>query len=270
MNSFRLSRYTFTKVINRDLINSDATFIELFKKLDTEATKYLIEQGKSSRSITAALSKMHGDWYEWLLCYISDYIQINEKTFYLAIKLPNASILESITLYEPSVQEAFNNLKLRTSEYNVELITSNPDFIIVNRNGIPDGNIETELEVASVDWHEQRYKNLINRCKYSDIKAYLGVKYTLRPDRRLQLCHEGSHIKAVHTYLQSQLQEINYNDLLFYAAASKVGKADRIGLHTVATHSIANINSIPQAAVDKIYEVKTIEEAKNMFRKILM
>ncbi|PAX47071.1 Cfr10I/Bse634I family restriction endonuclease, partial [Brunnivagina elsteri] len=55
----------------------------------------------------------------------------------------------------------------------------------------------------------------------------------------------------------------------YYAISTKVGEADRKALRTVATHSIANIDSQPQAAVDSVHSVNSLAEAIVVFDEIL-
>jgi hypothetical protein len=57
--------------------------------------------------------------------------------------------------------------------------------------------------------------------------------------------------------------------LKYFAIATKVGNPDRVALKTVATHSITTVHSVPQAAVDEVFEVNSLQEAQVAFSRIL-
>jgi Cfr10I/Bse634I restriction endonuclease len=77
-------------------------------------------------------------------------------------------------------------------------------------------------------------------------------------------------MKATYIHLQTREWIINPRGLKYYAAASVVGDADRDALKTVATHSITNVQSLPQAAVDEVFEINTVEQAHIAFGEIFI
>src|SRR5690606_1570365 len=102
-----------------------------------------------------------------------------------------------------------------------------------------------------------------------DIRGYFSVKTTFRPDRRLQIPHEGSLMKAIHVHLQTRSWINDPKALKYYAAATKVNNSDREALKTVATHSITNVSSKPQAAVDDVFVIDSVEQLHDSREVIL-
>ena len=76
-------------------------------------------------------------------------------------------------------------------------------------------------------------------------------------------------MKALYAHLKTRLWEIDAKGLKYYAMARKVGNSDRKALKTVATHSLISVDAKPQSAVDEVYEVDTLERAKQVFDEIL-
>ena len=120
-----------------------------------------------------------------------------------------------------------------------------------------------------MDRIDENYRLFEDQCELDDIKGYISVKFSLRSDRRLQMAHEGSLMKAFYTHIQTREWIINPQGIKYFAISTEIGPAGRDALKTVATHSITTVHSIPQAAVDEVFEVNTLKEANIAFRQIL-
>ncbi|HOO50569.1 MAG TPA: Cfr10I/Bse634I family restriction endonuclease, partial [Alphaproteobacteria bacterium] len=164
------------------------------------------------------------------------------------------------------------DLRKKVSESaDVSLITSNPDFVIIDssinidfpappQSGISDAYIEAVCRAFS---------QLEHRCSLDQIKGYTAVKSSLRPDRRLQIAHEGSLMKALYRHVQTREWLIDAPGIKYYAITSKATDADRNALKTVATHSITDVGSKPEAAVDDLLCVFSGPELESALKKIL-
>lgn len=76
-------------------------------------------------------------------------------------------------------------------------------------------------------------------------------------------------MKAIYTHLQTREWIINPKGVKYFAIATKVGNPDRAALKTVATHSITTVHSVPQAAVDEVFQVNSLQQAQEAFSQIL-
>jgi hypothetical protein len=230
---------------------------------------------KEDKNITReALSNVHGDWYEWLLAIAAWNSFVDSKKSHLAILLPNVSQFDVAKLYVPSLFSLIEDLRKKVSETaGVKLITSNPDFVIINTDRVKQLKLNLKridvADTAGLMKLQEAYKNFIGQCEFDDIEGYISVKTSLRPDRRLQIPHEGSLMKALYIHLQTRQWVINPKGLKYYAMATKIGNPDREALKTVATHSITTVHSLPQAAVDDVFEVNSLQQAGLAFAKIL-
>ncbi|HUF03129.1 MAG TPA: Cfr10I/Bse634I family restriction endonuclease [Aridibacter sp.] len=219
-----------------------------------------------------ALNKCHGDWYEWLVGITAWNYSIRKNSSLLLLHLPNKSSFDLAELYETDLLSHIRDLRTKVEKATgVKLITSNPDFVIIDSEGLelPDVNQITQLSSTGIISLTSRYKDLIGKCTFQSVLGYLSVKTSMRPDRRLQLPHEGSLMKAVYAHLQTREWIIDPPGLKYYAAAAKIGDKDEEALRTVATHSIVTVSSEPQAAVDGVFAINSVRNTEKALTKIL-
>ncbi|MBL7877999.1 MAG: Cfr10I/Bse634I family restriction endonuclease [Cyclobacteriaceae bacterium] len=243
-------------------------FDELISDFDKEVSKV-------DKSVTKdALNNVHGDWYEWLLAIAAWNFCVDNKKANLALMTPNISQFDVSRLYNDKLYDLIKDLREKVlSSSSVQLISSNPDFVIIDRKLanklIPKMERISKVDEDAIRKIEAAYKLFEAQCSFEQIVGYISVKVSFRPDRRLQIPHEGSLMKAIYTHLQTREWIINPKGIKYFALATKVGNPDRAALKTVATHSITTVHSIPQAAVDEVFEVNSLQQAQVAFGKIL-
>jgi hypothetical protein len=258
----------FCTLLKGVLPDEGASWSSLFEHFDTEIRN--IDSGISRE----ALSNVHGDWYEWLLAITAwNYFSSNDNA-HLAILLPNVTQFDVSTLYESKLSGLVADLKNKVAEVSdVQLITSNPDFVIIRNEVAKDllGGTDAiaEINPGRLTDLEHIYQKFIGKCAFEDIEGYISVKTSLRPDRRLQISHEGSLMKALYAHLQTREWITAPKGLKYYAIATRLTEPDRNALKTVATHSLTTVFSLPQAAVDEVFEVNTLEQAFLSFSVVL-
>ncbi|MEQ3715077.1 Cfr10I/Bse634I family restriction endonuclease [Pseudophaeobacter sp.] len=263
-----LKREAFVEIRGGQIPTRHERFTQILQDLDDAIRA--VEPNVS----TGALSNSHGDWYEWMLAIASWNVSAKYPALNVAIPLPNKTTLQLSSLYVQSLSDKIDDLRRKVEQSStVQLISSNPDFILIRRE-LADrlfGPITpyTKIDVDDLDKLNGLWSALVGNCVFEDIVGYLSVKSSLRPDRRLQISHEGSLMKALYVHLQTREWIINPPGLRYYAMATRVGASDRESLKTVATHSITTVASIPEPAVDEVYEVDMLKTAKKAFKEIL-
>ncbi len=253
---------------DKKLLSNDELFSETLNHLDK-----MIKEGHP-KVTQNALNNCHGDWYEWMLACSAWNLRINSNKKAIALLLLNISRFDVVSLYTDNLYNHISDLRQKVKSItNVHLITSNPDFVIIDPDGIElDQSFDhliTEFTTDTIQILEESYRYFIGKCLFENIIGYLSIKTSLRPDRRLQIAHEGSLMKATYIHLQTREWIINPRGLKYYAASTEVGDADRNALKTVATHSITNVQSLPQAAVDEVFVINSLIQANQAFDKIL-
>lgn len=257
----------FCSLLGNILPLDDKSFDELFHEMDAEVY--------SNADVTKqAMSNVHGDWYEWLLAIAAWNFCANNPSANLPLLMPNISQFDVASLYVEKLYHLIQDLRKKVEDSSeVKLITSNPDFVIINRKVI-DSEIGQITEIDNITTEviselSNKFRQFENKCDFSQIEGYIAVKKSLRPDRRLQIPHEGSLMKAIYKHLQTREWIVDPKGLKYYAMASSVSDADKNALKTVATHSITTVSSLPQAAVDDVFQIDSIQQAQNVFQRIL-
>ncbi len=258
----------FCTLLKNKLPSETKRFDELISDFDEQVSKV-------DKSVTKdALNNVHGDWYEWLLALAAWNFCAENRKANLALMTPNITQFDVSRLYNDKLYDLIKDLRekvLRSST--VQLISSNPDFVIIDRNLanrlIPKMEKISKIDEDVIRKIEATYKSFEGKCNFEEIAGYISVKVSFRPDRRLQIPHEGSLMKAIYTHLQTREWIINPKGIKYYALATKVGTPDRAALKTVATHSITTVHSIPQAAVDEVFEVNSLQQAREAFARTL-
>lgn len=266
------SNSAFCAVVSDVDFISNFDFSDILDSIDAEVK---LEHNAVTQN---ALNNCHGDWYEWIISFISWNYRVDSNKKLVLVKLPNVSSFEVSKLYTKRLHDLIIDLKSKVRlTANVELISSNPDFVIIDTTRF-DINMAVFSKInkkilsvteSDIEIIESLYQDFIGQCSIDDIVGYLSIKTSLRPDRRLQLSHEGSLMKAIYVHLQTRDWIIDPVGIKYYAASTKISDADIQGLSTVATHSITNVQSKPQAAVDRIFEINNKSNAEYALNIIL-
>jgi len=248
---------------------------QLLKPIDELISDFDKAVAKIDKTVSKdALNNVHGDWYEWLLAIAAWNYCADHKNANLAILTPNITQFDVAKLYNDRLFNLIQDLRDKVlASSAVQLISSNPDFVIIDRKLVnkifPKIDKITFIDKEALATIEAAHKKFEKQCDFDDIFGYIAVKTSFRPDRRLQIPHEGSLMKAIYTHLQTREWIIKPKGIKYYAIATKVGKPDRAALKTVATHSITTVHSVPQAAVDEVFEVNSLQQAEIAFAQIL-
>ena len=220
-----------------------------------------------------AMNNVRGDWYEWLL-FIGALEYLNQQAEQppanIFIPLPNVREFDCATLYIPPIAALVHDLKQKTeASSQVSLVTSNPDFVIVKRADFQVPSITFPVTQSQAATYRDLYKSLVDKCAFDRVVGYASVKLSLRPDRRLQLPHEGSLMKAIYRHIQTRMWITDAPGIKYYAVSAEHSDADLKGLRTVATHSIVTVNAKPEAAVDGLYAVNSGPQLSRFLHDIL-
>ena len=218
-----------------------------------------------------ALNNVRGRWYEWLLglgyhYYLRD--NPNSRNPDLFLPVPNISSLDVYDLYVPEVAQYIADLKAKTQESGISFITSNPDFVIIRKLQSPFIPIDTisEETIYAVD---NMYMSYLNVCKFDEIVGFGSVKTSLRPDRRIQIAHEGNLRKTFYEHLKTRLWITDAPGLKYFACTQNFTVNDAAALQSVATHSVLSVNSMPVPSVDALFGVANGTQLIEFFNSTL-
>lgn len=253
-------------------ISMGDTFCNNFQSVPTGTWNYetsldglgAVVKAIESRVSREALANTRGQWFEWMVSIDLYNFWLKNEHRFLILNLPNIRRFDSASLYEEQIYGFVNDLRNKLSSVlDISLVTSNPDYVIIDtfrlKEKLPNTPI-TDISLDTFSFIDEIYKNLIGCCELDDIVGYLSLKTSLRPDRRLQIAHEGSLTKATYVHLQTRSWLMDPRGIRYFGAAMKLSDADINALKTVATHSITTVMSKPEKAVDMMFTIKTRED----------
>lgn len=248
------------------------TIKENLDKLEIHTNNAALAQ-KMMLPNSQAFSNTRGFWFEvFIAVHAWNYRIRHNLSDILIVKMPNVSSFDFRRIFEEKTDKMLKQLEISLLKNNVRLITSNPDLLIVEQEDLilDEHNIPIScLDTKSIMDAVNLYKVLENRCHWNSLKAGIGVKTSLRPDRRLQVVHEGNILKSLFAHLKMR----NWNreaTFEYYGASSEIiSGADDDALQTAATHTIVNVDSLPERAVDGLYSLLTFDDIEKMLDTIL-
>lgn len=208
-----------------------------------------------------------GRWFEWLLNYLVwDYFASTGSTLRM-INLPNADKFECTDLYLPEYSEHIHDLKEKLQQQDIELVTSNPDFVLIDTANL-DIDINRVLDVNNpqvedLDFFDNFYLSFIGKCDLNDLQGYVSVKTSTRSDRRFQWLHEGNLAKSLHLHIRTREWLTTVRPLKFFCMSFDLKPKDIIALKTATTHTIASIGLKPEKSVDNAFKVINADELNN-------
>jgi len=229
-------------------------------------------QTEDPKVTSGAISNCRGSWFEWMIAIDVYNYWCHSGSDFLMLPLPNISRFDCATLYKPEVSTYIFDLRLKLKEsLDIELITSNPDFVIFdtsNLTGVLERRPIQSVTEDTIEYIDGLFRSFIEQCGFEDIIGYMAAKTSLRPDRRLQIVHEGSLTKALYVHLQTRLWIDKPRTIKYFGASLKLNDKDRRALKTVATHSITTVLSEPEKAVDECFELCSREMLYNAVKEI--
>jgi len=219
----------------------------------------------------SAFSNSRGFWFEVIVAaHAWNYRLMRGLTDYFIIKMPNLKTFDFRRIFDEQTDNMLRELELSFPE-GVRLLSASPDLIIIQQK-----NLLTDSDDQLLNLSEQNvlrltrsYNEISGKCKWSAVKAGIGLTTSMRPDRRLQLIYEGNMLKSVFAHLNIRHWDNKVNFDYYGASGEKLSNADKEALQTAATHTIVDVNATPSRAVDEIYSLHDTDHIYTMLDEIM-
>lgn len=274
-----MTRYLSNTVNGKPQINSIATFCDAlqcrnpltlssFEQFLSECESLVRTEGSPSQE---AFNNVRGRWYEWLLAlgslnYYFEQYSMGKKSAIL-VNLPNVSSFDYMRLYEPSTYQFIKDLRKKTAQFGANLVSSNPDFAIIRPSLFEVINLDS-IDEKLINWVDDQYKFFIETQNIRTLIGFVSAKTSLRPDRRLQMSHEGGIVKSFHQHLKTRIWDVDAPKMMYYGVSISASTADHNALKTIASHSILTVNSEPERAVNKLYSINSGSDLRKFLSEI--
>ena len=225
------------------------------------------------RPTMQAIGNARGRWFEQLVLGDLWNMQLkNPLSRWVPIRLGSVSEFYLPDLFDSRTRAFLMELKASLRKGDVELITSNPDLLLVRRTrlaAIAPGLLRqmTATELI-LEYPNEVRTALAGKLKWTDLFGGICVKVTLRPDRRLQALHEGSVLKALMAHLRTRYWMRAARKFRYYCLTTEMTSPDEAALQTAATHSIVSVESEPERAVDGLFVVDSRAQLRILVNSI--
>ncbi|OAB35907.1 Cfr10I/Bse634I family restriction endonuclease [Paenibacillus glacialis] len=221
----------------------------------------------------AAFSNVRGLWFEIIISvYAWNYRINNGLSDCFIIKMPNMKTYDFRRIFDNLTLKMLDQLEgsLKNNDSKIRLIPSNPDMILVHQKGLISNadDLITNLSEKNVEKLTRLYHEINGRCEWSSIFAGIGLTTSMRPDRRLQLVYEGNILKSIFAHLSTRHWNNKVSFQYYGASSVKHSNADDEAFQTAATHTIVNVNSVPERAVDGIFSLQNTDDINKMLDEI--
>lgn len=234
-----------------------------------------IQLNRDPETTVSALANARGRWYEWLIGLgYWEFAAARQRVGYALIPLPDVRSFDASRIYEENISDFVDDLRLKVHKMSgVSLVTSNPDFVFIR---LRENQVVTQwarnfgrVAVSHLEELDERYLEVVGKSEFGDVVGYLSAKVSLRPDRRLQVAHEGSLVKAIFRHIQTRLWDFTAPAPFYLLATLRFNIHDTEALNTVATHSLVTVDSLPEKAVDSVIAIDSGHELADLFEKMI-
>lgn len=247
---------------------------EILSGLEQDVTQCCSKLGITPKDSGSTDNNIRGAWTRWIfgaICW-NFFCKYAAQHNACIVMLPPISRLSFTDLFDTDSGEALKRgLLSKLSNHGIELTMSNPDFICA-ADIPPDDLFQAPIANLSLDNQgtlNRAYEKIVESCQYNSIKFGIALKTSLRSDRRYQIIHEGSTLKAFIAHLQVRYWDIDFNTDYYAVVANDVSNADRRVLSAPAIHSIVDVHTPPVKAIDEIYEVRSTQDMEHCVKKMV-
>jgi hypothetical protein len=186
------------------------TFLDIVDRIEREVVE------KSTQLITqGSLNNCRGTWYELaLIMEAHRSILQSTKNLYL-VKMGSETSIKFWEIYQKESRQKYDRLVdiFKKREEPIFIRCSTPDFVMISRDIIRDSSNSNILQNSSPPLSEinKLYKVIKNKCLPHQVKGFISLKTSNRPDRRYQILLEANVTKFASRYIHAPEHRLRYD-----------------------------------------------------------
>ncbi len=186
------------------------TFLDIVDRIE----KVVVQT--STEAITqGSLNNCRGTWYE--LAFIMEAhrsILQSTENLYL-VKMGSETSIKFWEIYQKESRQKYNLLIdiFKKREEPIFIRCSTPDFVVISRDIIRDSSSSNILQNSSPPLNEinELYKVIKNKCLPHQVKGFISLKTSNRPDRRYQILLEANVTKFASGHIHDRSHRLRYD-----------------------------------------------------------
>lgn len=218
-----------------------------------------------------SLNNCGGRWNE-LAFLLSAHESILKETqdLYL-VKMGNETGIKFWEIYKGAARQKIHKLLLELEAKGMSLRCSTPDFVVINKivleRRIPEVSISqiSPQQIASI---LELYKNLKDKCEPSDVKSFISLKLSNRPDRRYQILYEANITKYIDKHICGSARQLRF-DIIGESKEQDTDVFNAPEIFTLPSElSSTDLElDFTEKAIDSNVSITTIEDLKSYWKR---
>ena len=239
------------------------TFLDIVDRIE----KVVVQT--STEAITqGSLNNCRGTWYE--LAFIMEAhrsILQSTENLYL-VKMGSETSIKFWEIYQKESRQRYDLLIdiFKKREEPIFIRCSTPDFVVISRYIIQDSSSSNILQNPSPPLKEinELYKVIKNKCLPHQVKGFISLKTSNRPDRRYQILLEANVTKFASGHIHEPAHRLRYDII----GESNLSDREVFSAPLMSTlpRSGNNIASV-ERAIDSEVNIKSGQELDDYWKR---
>jgi len=186
------------------------TFIDIVNRIE----KIVVQ--KSTEPITqGSLNNCRGTWYELALIMEAHRSILQSTENLYLVKMGSETSIKFWEIYQKESRQKYDLLIdiFKKREEPIFIRCSTPDFVVISRDIIRDSSISNILQNSAPPLREinELYKVIKDKCLPHQVKGFISLKTSNRPDRRYQILLEANVTKFASGYIHEPEHRLRYD-----------------------------------------------------------
>ncbi len=234
--------------------------VDLIEKVVVQTSTEAITQG--------SLNNCRGTWYE-LVFIMEAHRSILQSTenLYL-VKMGSETSIKFWEIYPKESRQKYDLLIdiFKKREEPIFIRCSTPDFVVISRDIIRGSSSSNILQNPSPPLKEinELYKLIKNKCLPHQVKGFISLKTSNRPDRRYQILLEANVTKFASGHIHDRLHRLRYD--IVGESNSSDREVFSAPLMSMLPRSGNNIASV-ERAIDSEVNIKSGQELDEYWKR---
>ena len=186
------------------------TFLQIVDRIER-----IVVQKSTQPIKQGSLNNCRGTWYE--LAFIREahrsILQATENLY--LVKMGSETSIKFWEIYSQESRQRYDLLvdMFKKREEQIFVRCSTPDFVVISRDIIRDSSSSNILQNLSPPIKEinELYKVIKNKCLPHQVKGFISLKTSNRPDRRYQILLEANVTKFASGHIHEPNHRLRYD-----------------------------------------------------------
>lgn len=189
-----------------DLVN--LSFLDVVNEIQNKVT--------STQPVTAdSLKNCRGKWYELAFIMAAHQSILKQTRNLYIVKMGTEKSIKFWEVYDRESRRKYEELvnRLKQCEQPIVIRCSTPDFVVVSQDIIAKSTSSeiSQSQSPALQTINELYKILKNTCKPYQVKGFISLKTSNRPDRRYPILLEANVTKFASKHIHTLEHRLRYD-----------------------------------------------------------